>query len=186
VKDKTGRILEATLRLVAERGLYDTPMSLVAKEADVAAGTIYHYFENKDALIFTLFRQCKEQLAESLKASYKPAAGYQENFAHLWRGMFGFYIKNPLVLRFLEQFENTPLFDAPTRESSKQYYQEVIDFMQSGIDQGILRDMEIDLMVQLIHGTIVSVAKAHLAGFITMDQAKLFRCIEVSWNGLKR
>ena len=36
--DRREAVLEATLNLVTERGLYDTPMSEVAKKAGVAAG----------------------------------------------------------------------------------------------------------------------------------------------------
>ncbi|MDD2501941.1 MAG: helix-turn-helix domain containing protein, partial [Geobacter sp.] len=49
--DKRIAVIQATIELVAEYGFHGSPMSRVAKRAGVAAGTIYHYFESKDALI---------------------------------------------------------------------------------------------------------------------------------------
>ena len=56
VSDKRAAILQTTLDLISDRGFHNTPMSLIAKEAGVSAGTIYHYFAGKDELIFELYR----------------------------------------------------------------------------------------------------------------------------------
>ena len=40
--DKRDNILHTTLHLIVERGLESTPMSLIASEAAVGMGTIYH------------------------------------------------------------------------------------------------------------------------------------------------
>ena len=45
--DKRADIMDVALNLIAERGFHDSPMSLIAREAGVAAGTIYLYFESK-------------------------------------------------------------------------------------------------------------------------------------------
>lgn len=48
--DKRKAILETTLELIRQYGLQGTPISLIAKNANVAAGTIYRYFQNKEAI----------------------------------------------------------------------------------------------------------------------------------------
>ncbi len=40
-------ILKSTLKLVKNNGLHGTTVSLISKNAGVAAGTIYHYFPSK-------------------------------------------------------------------------------------------------------------------------------------------
>jgi AcrR family transcriptional regulator len=44
-------ILQATLKPISEYGFHNTPMSKTTTEANVGAGTIYRYFEDKKALI---------------------------------------------------------------------------------------------------------------------------------------
>jgi len=53
VQDKKALVLQATLELISEQGFYATPMSQIAKKANVAVGTIYLYFPNKEGLINT-------------------------------------------------------------------------------------------------------------------------------------
>jgi AcrR family transcriptional regulator len=68
VSNKQEAILAATLRLVSERGFHDAPMSLIAKEAGVSAGIIYHYFDNKEDLIHALFTQAKRDFGAAVSA----------------------------------------------------------------------------------------------------------------------
>lgn len=53
--DKRRRILDAAVRVFAERGFYHARVSEVAAEAGVAGGTIYNYFKSKDDLLISLF-----------------------------------------------------------------------------------------------------------------------------------
>ncbi len=49
--DLSEQIFSATDRLMAKEGLNQLSMHKLAKEANVAAGTIYLYFKNKDELL---------------------------------------------------------------------------------------------------------------------------------------
>ena len=49
--DLAEQIFSATDRLMAREGLNQLSMHKLAKEANVAAGTIYLYFKNKDELL---------------------------------------------------------------------------------------------------------------------------------------
>ena len=64
--DKREAILGAALRLIARSGLHDTPMSAVAREAGVAAGTLYLYFSSKDAMINALYLEVLEDRSRAL------------------------------------------------------------------------------------------------------------------------
>jgi len=53
--DKRNRILTAAAQVFAKKGFHNSRISEIAKKADVAEGTIYLYFKNKDELLTTLF-----------------------------------------------------------------------------------------------------------------------------------
>jgi len=46
--NKKKRILEAATTIIAQKGYHGTKVSDIAKLAEVADGTIYLYFKNKD------------------------------------------------------------------------------------------------------------------------------------------
>jgi len=50
-------IIHATIRLISEYGFHGTPISMIAHEAGVGAGTIYRYFKDKDTLVLEIFKQ---------------------------------------------------------------------------------------------------------------------------------
>ena len=60
--EKRIRILDAALKVFATRGFYNAKVSEVAREAGVADGTIYLYFESKDALLIALFEDRMQRL----------------------------------------------------------------------------------------------------------------------------
>lgn len=184
--DKKAAILDATLKLVTTRGLYDTPMAQVAKDAGVAAGTIYHYFNNKEDLILELFIDAKLKMKAVLEQRYDPERKFQEQFAQFWKNMFTFYIKNPLLFQFIEQFENSPFYQKVDQQEIALTYQVVTDFLAQGIKANTLKSIEVPMMISMLNGSITALAKMHLSGLLIMDSSRLYKAIEVSWNGLKK
>ena len=55
------------MQLFAERGYDGTTIPMIAEKANVGAGTIYRYFENKEALVNSLFSKSMLQLSEMIK-----------------------------------------------------------------------------------------------------------------------
>jgi TetR/AcrR family fatty acid metabolism transcriptional regulator len=53
--DKRDRILEAAVKVFARKGYFAARISDIAKEAQVADGTIYLYFRSKEDLLVSLF-----------------------------------------------------------------------------------------------------------------------------------
>ncbi|MBN1154663.1 TetR/AcrR family transcriptional regulator [candidate division KSB1 bacterium] len=55
--DKRERILKAAAQVFARKGFYNSRIAEIANKANVAEGTIYLYFTNKDELLTTIFEQ---------------------------------------------------------------------------------------------------------------------------------
>ncbi len=55
LSDKRARIMDAAIKVFAERGFHTATVAEIAKAAGVADGTIYLYFKGKDDLLLRLF-----------------------------------------------------------------------------------------------------------------------------------
>ena len=55
--EKYKSILDAAMRVFARKGFYHARVSEIAREAGVADGTIYLYFQNKDDILISLFEE---------------------------------------------------------------------------------------------------------------------------------
>jgi len=64
---KRERILRAAVDVFAEYGYFNAKVSTIAKTAGVADGTIYLYFDNKEDLLVTIFREHTRTFLDSLK-----------------------------------------------------------------------------------------------------------------------
>lgn len=82
------QILETALRLFAERGFDATSTKLIAKEAGIAEGLIFHYFPTKAALLAAMFetrRSFVDELGALLDgAEGRPAAQVLRTVASGW------------------------------------------------------------------------------------------------------
>lgn len=65
--DKHSKIIQAAIKVFAEKGFYTARISDIAKEARVADGTIYLYFNNKYDILITLFEEEIGKLIEEVK-----------------------------------------------------------------------------------------------------------------------
>src|SRR5690606_29453152 len=108
MSDKKRAIFKSTMELVRENGFHGTPMSMVAKHAGVAAGTIYHYFESKEHLLRELFNYAQQQAVAVVERESSATIPFKECFFKLWAGLYTFYHDNQDMLRFFEQFVNSP------------------------------------------------------------------------------
>jgi TetR/AcrR family fatty acid metabolism transcriptional regulator len=69
--DKRKRILQAAVKVFARKGYFAAKVAEIARGADVADGTIYLYFKNKQALLVALF---DEVMAEHLAKARREVA----------------------------------------------------------------------------------------------------------------
>ncbi|RAU83146.1 TetR/AcrR family transcriptional regulator [Pontibacter arcticus] len=183
--EKKKAILESTLALVKVNGFHGTPMSMVAKKAGVAAGTIYHYFESKDSLIFELYSYLKQQAIQVVRESQKPDATYQERFFALWFAFYTYYTSNPSVLCFFEQFVNSPY--AEKAKSIPSELDELLHaFFEEGINSGQLRPVAPQILSMLAHGNAISLAKVYGIGKLNLATADLELVVQILWDGMSQ
>src|SRR5689334_8001086 len=100
--DKREAILEAALQLYVERGFFGTAVPEIADKAGVGAGTIYRYFESKEALVNAIYRQEKLHFANVVLDGFPATATTREQFRSLWMRMAKFATEHTNAFIFLE------------------------------------------------------------------------------------
>ena len=184
ITDKKRAIFESTLVLIKEKGFHGTPMSQIAKNAGVAAGTIYHHFENKDTLILELYIYIRDKMLEAMLQNDDEAMAYKDRFFNFWISHCLFYIKNPNALFFMEQFVNSPYSSRDPVEENERFQNTFRDLIKTGVETGVLKPLNHLILSALIHGSIVNAAKMHLCRRINIGEAELQQIVEVIWDGM--
>jgi AcrR family transcriptional regulator len=83
-EDKRNAILDAATDLFAERGLAAAPTTEISRRADVAEGTLFTYFETKDDLINSLYREIKLELADAMMSDFPRKKNVRTRLRHVW------------------------------------------------------------------------------------------------------
>src|SRR5260370_34904974 len=102
-EDKRNAILDAATRVFAERGLSAAPTSEISKRAGVAEGTLFTYFETKDALINALYRSIKLELADAMMSGFPRKKNVRTRLRHVWDRHVNWGIANPKQRKVLAQ-----------------------------------------------------------------------------------
>lgn len=184
--EKRAAILQSTLELIAANGFHGSPMSLIAKNAGVAAGTIYHYFPSKEVLIFELFEHIKSAIQGAMFAGDDKKMPFRDRFLNLFVNLCNYYIENPHSVTFIEQYTSSPFLKCNPGYQNKNYNQEMIEFFNYGIENGHIKKIDDHLISPVFHGSILSTAKQHLTNRYTFSQEALKNVAEIIWDGIKR
>jgi AcrR family transcriptional regulator len=78
---KRSAILLAAKRLFAERGFHETSVSDLARETGLPVGSIYTYFENKEAVVQTVIEEGWEDFFEDLSGAMKSDRSPEDKIA---------------------------------------------------------------------------------------------------------
>jgi AcrR family transcriptional regulator len=138
-------LLEAAQRLFALRSVEGVSIDDIAKEAEVAKGSLYNHFDSKEALADELFRMMRSHVADLLDAAVDSVTPPPER---LVRGSFvilRFALDHPESAAALLKLSPELLDDAaPLNVQAREV---VIDGLESGHFKGIPADSATLLVV---------------------------------------
>jgi AcrR family transcriptional regulator len=181
---KREQILNKSLQLFAEKGIQATPMSLIVAESGVATGTIYHHFKSKQEIIEALYLDFKIELGKAFHHSHKQEETSFEQFKGIWRGVFNFYLNQPLKFRFSQQVTHSHYIDEELKKEGLNHYQVFFDFFKAGMKRGEFVQMDLQLALELIHSSVVCLAKLQLEEKIDQLETSIQEAMQFAWRGI--
>jgi AcrR family transcriptional regulator len=99
--DLKERIDAAALHIFAERGADATPVPMIAERAEVAVGSLYRYYANKEELVARLYAENYARLAQELDRVQAKEASTRDKIAAMVRLICGFFDREWDLARFL-------------------------------------------------------------------------------------
>jgi len=173
------------LELVVEQGIHATPMSQLAKKSNVAIGTIYHHFKNKNEIIEEIYKMIYKDFGIVLMANLE-GHNYQDQFETMWLNLYNYFVTNPLAFKFSEWVGVPPIISREIVNQTKPHYNNVKEFFFRGIKENHLNDINIRLIMQLSYGNVVSAVRLKVKSELPMNKEELKDAIRASWNAIKK
>ena len=99
--DKRRLLLDAATRVFAERGYHACRVGDIAAEAGVAYGLLYHYFESKEDVLRTIFRETWSQMLDTISDIEAAGGPARDQVRRVAAVVLGSWRANPDLIRLL-------------------------------------------------------------------------------------
>lgn len=184
--DKRAAILEAALSLFAERGFHGTAVPLIAERAGVGTGTIYRYFDSKEALGNVLYRELKASLSEHVTDGFPQGGSPREHFHTFWSRMVGWATDNPRAFAFLE-FHTHDYLDRDSREVSRTSLGAGLATIEYAQRHQALKQAPPILLVGVMLGILQGVlrVKWEAQGDMALSEADMELAEQCAWEAIR-
>ena len=166
VRARREQIVEAATRVFAEKGFRRATIREVAREAGISEGTIYNYFEDKDAILMAIL--------ENLNETERRAEDFEEGMAATFGEFLGVYLRRriSMIWENREVFRvvlSEMLVNAELREL---YLRQVVtptmtiaeEYFRAMVERGQIRSVDVPLAVRTLAGTVMGLLVLDLLG----------------------
>src|SRR5262249_45829674 len=138
----------------------------VADRAGVGAGTVYRYFESKEALVNALYQEWKSEFGRALMEKLDPKASPRRQFHDFWQRMAEFATRHPEAVTFLELHHHAPYLDEKSRQCEENVRAPIVSFIEDMQRRDIIRPIPPDMVMAIVYGAFVGIAKAARTGHL--------------------
>lgn len=172
---RRNQILDAAAKVFSQKGFHPTTVKDVAREAGIADGTVYTYFENKTALLFGIFDRMRETIQgqEDINQFLQPGVDLPS--------FLKAYLRYPLMALKTNNFElfRVVMSEIMVNEELRQlYYQKVLEpTFQEGeklfsewARQQLIKPENANLTLRIISSTIFGLIMQHILGDQTLEK----------------
>jgi len=185
INDKKEAIYKAAIKLLDENGFHSTPMSLIAKEANVAAGTIYLYFENKEDMLNKLYLEIKEKYSNSLMEGYSEDMPIRDAFELVWRNSLNFKLNRSAEFNVMEQFKNSPFVRKGTVEEGLKIFSPVFHLLDRARNAKVIKDIPSQIFQALFFAPVGELVKSHQLNRSKFTEEEKKIAFQATWDSVK-
>ena len=175
-EDKRTAILAAATRVIVTHGL-GAPTATIAREAGVANGSLFTYFQTKADLFNQLYVELKTGMAAAALDGLPARAGLRRQVSHVWSNWMGWAVANPDERRALAQLGVSDEVTAASRAAGHRVMAGVADLLERSRAGGPMRDAPMAFVAAVMN----SMAEATM-DFMAQDPAKADEHCKTGFN----
>ncbi|MEJ5376180.1 MAG: TetR/AcrR family transcriptional regulator [bacterium] len=138
---KHQKILNAAVKVFAQKGFFNAKVSEIAKEAQVADGTIYLYFKNKDDILIHLFEEEMEKIIQKMEENLRVGSDPLDKLRIFIKTHLGLVESNPAMAEVIQvelRQSNKFMKDYDNRKFHE-YLNLLAEIIREGQQQGLIR-----------------------------------------------
>jgi TetR/AcrR family transcriptional regulator, multidrug resistance operon repressor len=158
VKDsaKEITILKTALKMIESEGLAGLRMSDLARRAGVATGTLYIYHPSKEAIVQSLYSFVFGQISLDILRNIDQECDLKCSLRQVALNYLREFVAYPEYWIFVEQYLRSPYAQEEHKNllTIYEYLEPVIELFRSGIETGVLKQVEPSLLLTIARGAL--------------------------------
>ncbi len=185
-KDKKQEIINASLEIIREEGISGLTIVKIAKKSNIATGTIYLYFKNKDILINKIYEYIRENITFVITNKNNSESPFKLNSKRIWFNYLKHRINNYNEHIFLEQYYRSKYISNQQKSILETLRTPIHDIIQRGKNEMLIKqNISEHLLFIAISGFIKELVNAHYSGIINLTDEYIEQAYNLSWDMLK-
>lgn len=150
-------ILNAAIKVFAEKGYYSSRTLDISNEAGVAYGSLYHYFRSKDDILISIFQERWNLLIAKVKQAREELSEPEEQLGVVIDFIFRSYRQNPDLLKVL--IMDVPRLDKFYNPENwklyNQFFRGLTEIFRAGQEKGAFAaDISPIMATYIMHGAV--------------------------------
>lgn len=155
--EKRDRILRAAVKIFSRKGFFNSKVSEIARAAEVADGTIYLYFRNKDDLLISLFEEKMGEVVADVRRRIAVGGNALEKLRIFIENHMDLLERESGLVEVLqvELRQSTKFLKDYTPVKFFEYLEIISDILDGGKREGLLRpDLDVSIARRAIFGAL--------------------------------
>jgi AcrR family transcriptional regulator len=164
-QEKRRQILDAAVRVFARKGYHSCRVGDITQEAGVAHGLLYHYFDSKEAVLETVFRETWTEVLDAFTAVENSGDPPREQLRHVAAILLRSWRREPDLVRVLvREVARSPQVQSKVDEL-RQVFDAIERIVARGQRDGAIRsDLEPRLASWIFYGAIEEILTGWVLG----------------------
>jgi TetR/AcrR family transcriptional regulator, repressor of fatR-cypB operon len=183
--NKIAQIFSATLKLVEKIGVAGITMRQIAHEANMATGTLYIYFKDKNELINALFEKSRKSSISIYLKGYDVHEPFEIGFKTVWKNIFRYRIENFEEGVFLEQCYHSPFIGESIKEMGQRLIEPMYKLVERGKREKKIKNLDTFLLLTYMIGSVIEMVRFSKYSGKPIVERKMDEIFSLCWQGMR-
>lgn len=177
-QEKRRIILNAAVRVFSKKGFHRCRISDIASEAQVAYGLVYHYFDNKEEILNSIFDENWGMLTKVIETVDEQSSdGLEGKLRSIVDFILDAYRLAPDVIQVvvMEIARSSKFLKRPKIDAFEKAFDKLSEILARQQELGEIRtDLDAKLMAYMIFGSIELILTGYLLGTLETTDGEVY------------
>ena len=185
--DKREKILKSVYVLTGKQGLASVTISGISKTAEVAAGTLYIYFKNKEEVVQLAYAAVEDKMTQAMYRDFDINLPVRQSLKKIYINMLNYRLNHYDETVFIDQYQQSGYIQLNFSKQLAEYEKQnkpLYDLLEKGQREGIIKALDAIILISFFDGAVRSCSTGIIQKLFPLSQQLIDDCFDLVWRGM--